>query len=42
MIMATKEPLHPGMKDKPLPPTRQAGRTYVLTDPTKNASGRGK
>lgn len=29
------------VKGEPLPPTPRAGQKYVLTDPTKNKSGRG-
>lgn len=28
------------IKGKPLPPTQKAGSTFILVDPTKNASGK--
>lgn len=30
------------VKGEPLPPTPKPGMSYVLVDPTKNKSGRGK
>ena len=30
------------VKGEPLPPTRASGERFVLTDPTKNGSGRKK
>lgn len=30
------------IKGKTMPPTQKSGQTYIMNDPTKNKSGRGK
>ena len=37
-----KGPEITSVQGKPLPPTQKPGSTYMLVDPTKNDSGKGK